>query len=381
MGATTDTGDKGRAVVSIAEGECLGTIARAYVHQTDKCIVGFGVDPGTSWREPDRAYLIDTDRVVSLGPDVLTIADRTELGGQAITAAFDRLVEFDELNGRSVFTENGEHLGTVSRIDLDPETLRLTAVAIAAGRGQSPREIPIDRVTTLGAGVVVVSGGTRDARSQARSPSGDGAFADHPRPSAGNQEGTMNNARLTGLAVVSIADGEKVGVVSSIVLDLADRRIAHLEVESKGGLLSPSGPHWLLDTADVHAIGPDALTIADRSALKEDLPVRGDVVLLPVGEFLKRKVVTEGGTFVGTVASVEFDEHSRRMTQIEASPGFFKHNRMIPIDQVGNLGNEIVIVADAVCADAEEAPAAPSEEHRWVVGDIEPTRSQTASGS
>ena len=60
-------------------------------------------------------------------------------------------------------------------------------------------------------------------------------------------------------------------------------------------------------------------------------------------------MVTEGGTFVGQVAAAEIDEQTMSVTGLEVSPGFFKSNKVVSTDEVITVGDEIVIVTDAVC--------------------------------
>ena len=179
----------------------------------------------------------------------------------------------------------------------------------------------------------------------------------------------MNTKHLAGQTVVSIDEGEKLGSVGDVVLDATGMRVAGFAIQSGGGLLSvdPAATRWIA-ADEVRAIGPDALTVQSGSRLSDASPPEG---VLHLAEVVKHKVVTEGGTEVGQVASVEFDERTMAVTHLEVSPGFFKSNRMVPLDQVVNVGHELVIVRDAVLAtpgDAEE----PAVEHRHVVGDIEP---------
>lgn len=161
----------------------------------------------------------------------------------------------------------------------------------------------------------------------------------------------MNHKHFHGLAVASIADAEKLGTVEQAYLDPAGKRLAGFTVNVGGGGVFP-----FVAVADVRALGPDALMLADRSALHEDAIDRV-AGLLEVGALTKRAVVTEGGTNVGQVAAAEFDEQSFGLTQIEASPGFFKTNKPIPVDQIVGVGADLVVVADAVVAE----PAAAAE--------------------
>lgn len=199
----------------------------------------------------------------------------------------------------------------------------------------------------------------------------------------------MNSQHVNGISVVGLQEGERLGSVARILLDTEGRHVAAFGVDSGGGLHSTGTPRiqWLAAEA-VSAIGPDALTVPDRTSLREFAPLDG---ILDLGTLLKRKVVTEGGTYVGQVASAELDDRGAAVTHVEVSPGFFKSNRMVPIGQVVNIGPELIIVADAVCADAvcaddpqpDDARASdgatareevPQEAlvFRRVVGDVEP---------
>jgi sporulation protein YlmC with PRC-barrel domain len=70
---------------------------------------------------------------------------------------------------------------------------------------------------------------------------------------------------------------------------------------------------------------------------------------------LKRRVMTEGGAGVGTVANVEFEPPGFAFTQLEVSPGLFTANTLIPFAEVVSIGPELIIVSNAV-GSAEPAP-------------------------
>lgn len=190
----------------------------------------------------------------------------------------------------------------------------------------------------------------------------------------------MNTKHLVGLNVVSLDAGERLGNVSDLAFAADGRAIETLEVSGGGGVLADEPPRvrWL--AADrVHAVGPDALTIAGAADLLEAAP-REDAVRF--GQLLKRKVVTEGGTHVGEVASVEFDEHGMAVISFEVSPGFFKSNRLVPADQLVTIGQEVVIVTDAVCDDESASSSGetdPSPTAR-IVGDVDPPPATPRSG-
>ena len=182
----------------------------------------------------------------------------------------------------------------------------------------------------------------------------------------------MNNKDVKGIAVISIADGTKLGAVERAYLDPEAKRLVGFAFGAGGGLLAgETEATSLVDVDKIHSLGPDALTLDRPDAAQGQETGAAGGSLIDLDELTKRKVVTDGGTFVGQVASVEFDERSFRLTQIEASPGFFKSNRTIPIDQVISLGSDVVVVSDAVCAsEAATAGATSGAEGRFVVGDV-----------
>ena len=170
----------------------------------------------------------------------------------------------------------------------------------------------------------------------------------------------MNSKQIKGISVISIADGERLGSVDNVYFDPATMQVVGFAIRAHGGLLG-SGTGTIVDVTSVRSLGPDVMTIPDKAAAggATTSAEYGHLVLLD--RLVKRRVVTEGGVFVGQVASLDFDDKTFNLTQIEVSPGFFKTNRSVPVGQVISIGHDVVVVADAVCA-ADELPAAESEE-------------------
>ena len=152
---------------------------------------------------------------------------------------------------------------------------------------------------------------------------------------------------VKGTAVVSITDGTKLGTVDHVYLDPASKQIVEFTFHTGGFLGGRSS--GVVDVSDVHSIGQDAVTLADASAVRSGVAVNprcGDLVDLE--ELLKRKVMTEGGTYVGQVAAVEFGQDSHRLLRIEVSPGSFKHHETIPAEEIVSIGAELVVISDAI---------------------------------
>jgi len=160
----------------------------------------------------------------------------------------------------------------------------------------------------------------------------------------------MKSTELKGLAVVSISTGEKLGTISEMLLDSKAEKVAAFDIETGGGGMLSSQPSSMkqITSQDVHAIGPDALTVNDASALKEPA---GNEQTLALSAIMDEKVVTEGGTYIGKVASVDIDEKTMVVNALEVSAGFFKSNKMVAKADFVTIGDELVIVADSVATE------------------------------
>jgi uncharacterized protein YrrD len=185
----------------------------------------------------------------------------------------------------------------------------------------------------------------------------------------------MDNKRIKGLPVVSIAEGEKLGTIARAFVDPTGLKLVGFAVDGSGrsslagrvtGLVSGGAAGTdataMLRVDDVHALGPDALTVDDRAKVRfGENESMGDG-LLDLEELTGRRVVTENGTYVGNVASIAFDPASFRVTEVEASPGFFKSNTAVPVDLITSVGGDLIVVSDAVCAPEPEPEAAEAGE-------------------
>ena len=169
----------------------------------------------------------------------------------------------------------------------------------------------------------------------------------------------MNSKHVKGLQVISIPDGKQVGKVEHVYLDRSARRITGFGIVEHGGLLSTRPEETLLVDADeVHSLGADTMTL-DSAAPTQGAQTSGRFGdLLPIDRLAHRRVVTESGTAVGSVDSVDFDETSYQLTAIEVSPGLFKSAKRVTVDQVVSIGEDVVLVLYEVAPPEVAAPPA-----------------------
>ena len=158
----------------------------------------------------------------------------------------------------------------------------------------------------------------------------------------------MSIKLVKGTPVVSLADGTKLGTIDRVYLDPGRKTIVGFSFHQGGGLFG-SRSAGLIDAADVHAFGPDAVTVDDVAGVRSDVALASRDDLVDLEELLKRKVLTESGALVGEIRSIQFDQDSYRLTGIEVSPGVFQDSALIAADEIVNLGSELVVVADSVC--------------------------------
>jgi uncharacterized protein YrrD len=179
-----------------------------------------------------------------------------------------------------------------------------------------------------------------------------------------------SHQEMHGRPVVSIETGQRLGSIDQIVFEPDGRKVAAFTVHSDtiGGIISPEQPtaSWLL-AEDIHAIGPDAVTVANPESLRETIE-RQDYLL--AGDLVREKVVTVSGELIGNVAAIHFDPQSLAVTDVEISRGFFKSNPQIGFDHIVTVGRDVIVVDDSVTADetATQKPAEQSDQN--VVGDV-----------
>jgi len=164
---------------------------------------------------------------------------------------------------------------------------------------------------------------------------------------------TVINARaLVGRAVVSVADGEKVGAISNLQFDLAQRRVLGLLIGGDGGVFNRDKPSAIpLD--QVHTFGRDAVTIRDKSGIAvADGALHSTTATL---DDVKKRVVTTGGEVIGDGDDVTFDDTSGAITALQLAPqggflGIGATTHAVPIEEIVEFGRDVITVHGSALA-------------------------------
>jgi uncharacterized protein YrrD len=147
---------KGLAVISIADGEKLGTVDGVYVDPTAKRVVGFAVKHGGGLFAAGDHELIDIDDVHALGRDALTLTDKGAVRGDQTRARLDQLVEVDDLLKLKAVTEGGTYVGQIAGVEVDETSFRMDDVEVSPGFFKTNKLVPVHQVVSIGHDLVMV---------------------------------------------------------------------------------------------------------------------------------------------------------------------------------------------------------------------------------
>ncbi len=154
---------------------------------------------------------------------------------------------------------------------------------------------------------------------------------------------------LIGRAVVSVADGEKMGTISNLQLDLVQRLVRSILIGGDGGIFNREKPS-AVPFDQVHTFGRDAVTIRDKSGIvvAESVPHTTTATL----DDIKKRVVTTGGEVIGDGNDVLFDEASGAITALQLAPqggflGIGAATHVLPLEEIVEFGRDVITVHNA----------------------------------
>lgn len=156
----------------------------------------------------------------------------------------------------------------------------------------------------------------------------------------------MVTTLVKGTPVISLTDGSTLGAIDHVYFDPDRLAVVGFTFHQGGGLFGHS-TSGLVDVADVHAIGSDAVTITDVSVVRSELAVearRGE--LLELEHLLKRKVMTDSGTLIGHVGAIQFGDASYSLRALDVIEAGSNEHIRVEASEIQTIGEELIIVAD-----------------------------------
>ena len=161
---------------------------------------------------------------------------------------------------------------------------------------------------------------------------------------------------LSGLAVVSLGGGERMGRVDDVLFVPTTGRVTGFLVD-RGGMFSKPKR---LPAAQVRSLGADALTIDGEDALAETAGEAepGEVSAKSLGG---RPVLSEAGTVLGKVADVGIDTDALAVPHFVIATGLLDnalHGRpVLPLSFVQAIGADSIIVSNTYDPKSPQAHA------------------------
>ena len=154
---------------------------------------------------------------------------------------------------------------------------------------------------------------------------------------------------LRGLAVVSVSDGKKIGSCEDFYFEPQAQRVYGLRV--KTGLLS----HKVVPVASINAVGQDAITIPNEDVLRSESDLEGVPNLLSSEGLKNYRVMSVGGTLVGSLGNVLLDTstpNALRVAEYELSGGIREQLSgkypTFAASQVVSFGQDVLVIPDEV---------------------------------
>lgn len=152
---------------------------------------------------------------------------------------------------------------------------------------------------------------------------------------------------IIGKPVVTMADGKRLEKVRDIVFDEESHQMLGLLVAGSGLL----GKEQFIPFMNIHSIGSDAVIISKEEDIR---PLSSDEKVLNAVNNQKplknKKVLTESGKDLGTIADICFDETSGTVEGYEVTGGIFADmyngRPMVPAPNTLKIGEDVVFVPD-----------------------------------
>jgi uncharacterized protein YrrD len=167
-----------------------------------------------------------------------------------------------------------------------------------------------------------------------------------------NAATTKKWSDIKGLAAVTIDTGKKVGTVEDFYLDTQTHAILGFEI--KTGVFS----HRILLLSALNGIGVDAMTFVSEDALLKEQDETSLNVALKGKDVLSYRVLSEGGTMIGSLGNVIFSialPQAINISAFELAGGLrqliSKHYPTFEAQQVLRYGQDVLVIPNTVAAE------------------------------
>jgi len=154
----------------------------------------------------------------------------------------------------------------------------------------------------------------------------------------------MDAHQLKGLAVITLAEAERVGRVEDVVFETSPLRAAGLRLRTETG-------DRLVAFSDIRSIGADAIITENVTSAEQNDAALNRRQLPGLEDLRKLNVVDEEGQFLGHIGRLEMDPGTGTVERIEVRKGevlgMGGEGRTLSPDQIISVGAELITVRRA----------------------------------
>lgn len=154
---------------------------------------------------------------------------------------------------------------------------------------------------------------------------------------------------VTGITVIAIDSGTKIGKVEDIIFDFEGNHLLGILLEDSG--LSHTGR--VVPYSRVRGIGPDAVMVEGEDALMD--AEKDEHISRVLGQKIRikgKEVYTMDGKDLGKITDIQFDEKTGRIEGYEVSGGIFADaysgRPFIPAPKTIKIGKDVCLVPPEV---------------------------------
>ncbi|MDQ0285322.1 uncharacterized protein YrrD [Desulfofundulus luciae] len=157
--------------------------------------------------------------------------------------------------------------------------------------------------------------------------------------------------QFTGMPVISLQEGQQIGVVRGLVVDPEKKAVAALIIEQKGWFKEQK----YIPFSRVHSVGENVITV-DRSSNAERGAKLPDIVKLVKDRIgiTGARIVTENGTLLGQVDEYYVDLEAGDIVGLEFSGGFLDSvisgRAFLDTAFVRTIGREVIVTSNEALA-------------------------------
>ncbi|MDD3806250.1 MAG: PRC-barrel domain-containing protein [bacterium] len=169
----------------------------------------------------------------------------------------------------------------------------------------------------------------------------------------------MRGKEITGLPVYDASEGQKLGSIKDIVVDIDSRKVEGFTVDT-GGLFGPG--HKVLPMDEIKNIGPDAVMVEDKTHAvlhDENREPKISKILAEGHTVYGKKILTRSGKELGTVSDIMVETDSGIISGYEISGGVARDisrgRSVVPMTDDFTAGPDAIVVPDETEQRMEES--------------------------